>query len=212
LRIADSIADLTIGDWIGDCDCRLGIAMAFVGPIAALISGSLVLGAGFAQTRPDFGGTWVLDAERSSSGGGGRGDPTARGQRTGPGGGQGGGTGLGAAPERIRIRHDADVLTIDQDFGDRSLTVVYRFDGNPAANTLALGRGRSVPDATYTSTWRGSRLRTMIKAKLAGRVGTFNVEFEELRYLERDGRMVVETAARSGRGGGRRRAVYNPSR
>ena len=177
--------------------------------MVAVIAASLHGGGARAQTRPDFSGTWTFDAARSSVFGGGRGDPGARGQRTGPGGGQGGGTGLGAPAERLTIRQDADTLAIDQQFADRSIALTYRLDGKPAANTLMMGRGRAVPDAAYTSTWRDSRLRTIIRARLPGRGATFDAEFEEVRYLDRDGRMVIETSARRGFGGGSRRAVYN---
>ena len=172
-----------------------------------LVAGSALVEIAAAQTRPDFTGTWVLDAQRSSVSGGGRGDPTAGGRRTGPGGGQGGGTGLGVPPERLTIRQDANTITIDQDFVDRTVTVTYRLDGKPAANTLPMGRDRVVPNAMYSSGWRDARLRTIIRATIVGPGGSREVEFEERRYLDREGRMIVETTSRSGGGG--RRTVYN---
>ena len=100
-----------------------------------------------AQTT-DFSGTWTLDQEASQfpqppGGGGGRG-----------GGRQGGGRGGLGAGATIVITQTETVLSMEQQAGGQSRTVVYRLDGSES--TSVAGRG----EMTTTSRWDGAALVT----------------------------------------------------
>src|SRR5262249_29145072 len=100
------------------------------------------------QRRPDFSGTWQVDLDRSK----------------------------GASPANARvdiivIKQDAKTMTIEQ---KGVPTVVYHLDGTPVKNTR-LGRGG---EATFTSTWDGDRLGTVVADGQQGQ--------KEIRYMEGD--------------------------
>ena len=159
--------------------------------IASIVA-FLATASAFAQTPPDFSGKWKLDVGRSASSGGGRG------AGTGGGGGQGGGLGLGPAAETITIGQHATSLKIEeQSAGRPSARRVYALDGKRVTNSLAGG------SATSVSTWQRDRLVT--KLVISARGGSR--EIEETRYLDADGRLVVEIVM-PGRDNSRR-SVYN---
>jgi hypothetical protein len=152
------------------------------------------------QQRPDFSGRWVLDTLSIATQGGGRGDMS--GNASGGGGGQGGGLGLGPPPGALVIRQDAASITIVE-HGDAGpqLTIVMRFDASNQRNPLGLGRGQ-VTQARYSTRWDGTRLVTKISRTLTNRAGTQSMVYREVRSLDSDGSMVVETTV-DGRPGGR---------
>lgn len=158
----------------------------------ATIVALLATASAFAQGPPDFSGKWKLDAGRSMSSGGGRGAGTGGGR------GQGGGLGLGPSAETITISQDATSLKIEEQWAGRpSARRVYALDGKKVTNSLAGG------SATSVSTWQGDRLVT--KLVISARGGSR--ELEERRYLDADGRLVVEIEM-PGQGNSRR-SVYN---
>jgi hypothetical protein len=134
-----------------------------------------------APTTPDFTGAWKIDAARGTSTGGGRGG----------GRGTGGGLGLGPSADELTIRQDTRTLTIDERHGTDTTRVTYGLDGRPVSNTLGAGRSAGA-SAVYVSQWKDGRLTTTITIPAAA--GTeAKTQYQQLRYLDRDGSMVVET-------------------
>ena len=135
----------------------------------AIVSGILAVlfavGAS-AQTKPNFTGTWTLDAEKSTMPQGNR---------------QGGGN-----PAPLTIVVEGSKMSISRTMGQsgNTMTTVYMLDGTVAKNTMARGQGDPV-EITYTSKWDGAKLVTTI----ANPRGTST----ESRWIEADGTMVVET-------------------
>jgi len=132
--------------------------------------------------RPSFHGAWTLDASRSSATGGGRGAVDT------PGGGRGGGLGLGPSAEVLQIRHTAELMSIEERRGPESATAIYRFN---RSEPIELSAGRNAgTTAIAFSRWKGNRLVTTftLPATAVGGATTY----EESRWLEPDGTMVVE--------------------
>src|SRR5688572_8224431 len=100
----------------------------------------------FAQ-KPDFSGTWTLDAEASGAPAGGGGG----------GGGRGGGLGQGAT-----VKQTADTLTVERTFGDNKITSNYKLDGSESKNTM-MGRGGEQMEAVSTAKWDGGKLTIVTK-------------------------------------------------
>lgn len=121
-----------------------------------------------AQAKPNFAGTWTLDAEKSvMAGGGGR---------------QGG---MGAQP--ITITVEGPKMSSSRTMGQsgNTVTTVYMLDGTVSKNTMMGRQGGAPTEVTYTSKWDGAKLVTTI----ANPRGTST----ETRWIEADGTMVVET-------------------
>jgi hypothetical protein len=138
-----------------------------------------------AQSRPDFSGTWTQDTTRTASVGGGRG------QRESPGGGRGGGLGLGPPAEQLTIQQTTTTLTIDERRGTTTSRLVYALTGKTSKNTIAVGRGAGA-SAQYVSKWKNAHLVTTITAP-ASSVNKTKLQYEETRYIDPDGALVVET-------------------
>ena len=158
----------------------------------------------FAQAKPNFAGTWRLDA--SLGGGGGRGDRDGR--ASGGGGGRGGGIGLGAPPDTVTLQQNAGTLTVQQQVGDKTEATVYRLDGQAEKIVMSIGpaRERRKADAVASTRWQGTKLVTTFRIAAAAAGGPKPVEYREVRSLDSKGNMVVETTMRGGTG--RRTAVY----
>ena len=170
---------------------------ALVGLIYAFFS--LTAGAS-AQDRPDFSGIWKIDASQSAGQGGGGG------ARRGPGNGTGGGIGLGPSPSDLTIKQDATTVTIEQHGGGGpKLTVVYNLDGSESKTPMT-GPGGTSRQAVAKATWRDDKLVTTLTTH-AQPTGGPTVVYEEVRSLDRDGSMVVETTI-PGRPGARR-VIYH---
>lgn len=147
----------------------------FSGILAVLFTAALA-----AQARPNFSGTWTLDAEKSVM-------PQGRGA------GQGGGRqgGMGGGPLTITV--EGQKMSVSRTMGQsgNTMTTVYMLDGTASKNTMA-GRGGQAMEIVYTSTWNGAKLVTTIQNPR----GTST----ETRWLEADGTMVVETTRTNPRG------------
>jgi len=153
------------------------------------ITGAFVLGllfftaVVFAQT-PDLSGRWKLDARSSSSSGGGRG------RGTGGGGGQGGGLALGAPADQVTIVEDAGSVKLEEHWPTGgSSHGVLSLDGKKVNGPVGAGRG--LP-ATSASAWSDGRLVTALSVTAPD--GAIR-EYQETRYLDEHGRLVVETTA-----------------
>lgn len=146
------------------------------GILAVLLTAGMM-----AQARPDFTGTWTLDAEKSVM-------PQGRG--AGMGGGRQGG--MGGGPLTIAV--EGQKMSISRTMGrsGNTRTTVYMLDGTASKNTMG-GRGGAGPtEVVYTSRWEGARLVTTI----AYPRGTAT----ETRWIEADGTMVVEMTRTNPRG------------
>lgn len=142
----------------------------FAGAVAVLFAAGVM-----AQAKPDFSGSWTLDAEKSvmpMRGGGG-------------GGGRGGG-GMAA----VTIKIDGATMTSTREGMNGPVVTTYMLDGTESKN-MQMGRGGQ-SEAVYKSTWDGAKLVTTIT--------TGNGTATETRWLEADGTMVVESN-RTGRDG-----------
>lgn len=127
-----------------------------------------------AQTKPNFAGTWTIDAEKSTMPQGNR---------------QGGGN-----PAPITIVVEGSKMSISRTMGQsgNTTTTVYMLDGTVSKNTQQGRQGGEPVEITYTSKWEGAKLVTTI----VNPRGTTT----ESRWIEADGTMVVETT-RTGQDG-----------
>jgi hypothetical protein len=123
---------------------------ARVGIIAAAILA--VASVTFAQ-KPDFSGTWTLDAEASGMAAGGGG-----------GGGRGGGA-LGNGPSTVK--QTADAITIERTMGENKVTLTYKLDGTESKNTM-MGRGGAPMESVSTAKWDGGKLIITSKQDMGG--------------------------------------------
>jgi hypothetical protein len=123
---------------------------ARVGIIAAAILA--VASVTFAQ-KPDFSGTWTLDAEASGMAAGGGG-----------GGGRGGGA-LGNGPSTVK--QTADAITIERTMGENKVTLTYKLDGTESKNTM-MGRGGAAMESVSTAKWDGGKLIITSKQDMGG--------------------------------------------
>ena len=137
------------------------------------------------QAVPDLSGTWKVALDRASSVGGGGG------AAGGPGGGRGGGLGLGPLADELTVRQTAATMTVVERRGTAKAEMSYALDGRTVKNVLPAGRSSGAP-ATYTSRWADGRLvTTIIGPPAPGSVTP--THYEETRYLDTDGSLVVET-------------------
>ena len=172
-----------------------------LGSVAIVPSVTAQVPARGANVIPSFAGEWKLEPERSASTGG------ARGVVDTPGGGRGGGLGLGPSPDALVITQDAWLLRVDELRGRDKSSVTYRLDGMPEVRALSAGRNSGLR-VTTISRWRDGRLITTFTLPASAEGGA--VPYEETRWLEPDGGMVVET--RRPDAPNTRRAVYRKVR
>ena len=160
--------------------------------LAATIALPLAL---VAQGKPDFSGSWKLNADKS--------DPAP--QTGGGGGGQRpGGGGMGRATE-LTITQTATKITIDQKMGDRSRTVSYNLDGSESKNP-----GMRDNEMVTKSHWDGTTLVTEGDNTVKSPMGEMNIKSKELRTLSADGKeMTVVSTVISPRGENTRKTVYD---
>ena len=152
-----------------------------------------------AVPQPNFAGRWEIDRTGSSSVGGGRGQVDMAG------GGRGGGLGLGVSADALVISQDNRALTMEERRGTERARVVYRVDGSRTEVTLAAGRNQGTK-TTAVSRWQDARLVTTITLPASAVGGA--VTYEETRWLEKDGTMIVEIRRPGAENF--RRTVYRP--
>lgn len=155
-----------------------------------------------AQSRPDLSGTWLPDPSKASAGGVGTGGGMVAIARTGGGGTGGGGAtatgsgggmvrmsgggGAGGAVETV-VTQSATSLTIERIMGPVTQTYVHTFDG--AENLNANGR---VTTRTK-SRWEGASLVTEGTSHVSTDAGEVVTSVREVRSLDPDGALVLET-------------------
>lgn len=152
--------------------------------VASLLLTTVLATTLVAQAPPDFSGVWKLDLSQSASQGAGTGVGSGRGNS------MGGGLGMGPSPEQLTIRHDATTLTIQQR-GSAVSKLVYKLDGSETKNPVpASAAGRR--DGRFKSVWQDAKLVTTIATTMP--TGRGAVTYQEVRYLDSSGAMVVETS------------------
>lgn len=137
-----------------------------------------------AQARPDFSGTWTLDAAKS--------DPAPAGR----GGGGGGRRGGGGAAGPITIKQTAADITIGMN--------TYKLDGSDT--TITGGRGG---DAHAKATWNGATLVITTTRDIQGST----ITMKDVRSLSADGKEMTVQSTTEGmpQGGGSRKTVFTKS-
>ena len=147
----------------------LVFALALALPIAA-----------WAQSKPDFSGTWTMNAEKS--------DPAPQ--------GRGGGRGP-AGP--VTIKQTATELSITTEGRQGPLTLTYKLDGSESSNEMP-GRGGSMTVKSKAK-WDGSKIVIETTRDMGGN----RVTTTETRSLSADGKeMTVESTTPMGS----RKTVY----
>ena len=141
--------------------------LARVGMMAAAIVA--VAAVALAQ-KPDFSGTWTLEAAAAPAGGG-------------------GGGALGNGP--ATVKQTADALTVERTMGDAAGTVTYKLDGSDSRNML-IGPGGRAADSLSTAKWDGARLTIVTRQELDGQV----TESTEVWTVEGRSLSVETTSAR----------------
>jgi hypothetical protein len=148
---------------------RVGLIGAAIFAVAAVA---------FAQAKPDFSGTWTLDAEAS-----GMAAPPAGGAPGGaPGGGGGGGGRGGGGP--MTVKQTATELSVERAGrgGGAAVTTVYKLDGTPS--TVQMGQA----EGTATAKWDGTKLVITTKAGDNETVQTWSVSGSTLTVESTGGR------------------------
>jgi hypothetical protein len=103
--------------------------------------------ASWAQAKPDFSGSWTMDATKSDPA------PARGGGGAGGGGGRGGGRGGGGGvPMAMTIKQTAATLTMDYTAGQAIQTLTYKLDGTESTNTIGPGEAKS------KAAWDGAKL------------------------------------------------------
>jgi hypothetical protein len=101
------------------------------------------------------------------------------------------GAGAGAAPAvpAVRITQTAAAVTIDRVSGQVWEKMVYKLDGSESVNA----NGRST--MKLKSRWEGARLLSegRTETTLADNEGSISSTMKEIRSIDKDGVMVVET-------------------
>ena len=160
-----------------------------------------------AQARPDLSGTWVPDPSRSSGGGAmriapGGGSAGSGGDAAGAGGGggrvimssgtvgvarsTGGGGGVGGSVE-TRVSQSAAGLTIERIMGPVTQTYIHSFDGSENLNVNGHVTMRT------KSRWEGNSLITEGTTHVSTDNGELTTAVKEIRSLDADGALVLET-------------------
>jgi hypothetical protein len=154
------------------------LALALAMPIAA-----------WAQAKPDFSGTWTMNAEKS--------DPPP--QRGGGGGGGGGGRG-GGGP--ITIKQTATELSITSEGRQGPQTLTYKLDGSVSTNP-----GRGGMEVKSTAKWDGSTLVIETTQDMNGTAVTSIVK----RRLDNGGKSIIQETSTTGGPNGptTRKVVYD---
>jgi len=136
-----------------------------------------------AQSKPDFSGTWTMDAAKS--------DPAPQGR-----GGGGGGT--------QTVKQTATELSVTTEGRQGPQTMVYKLDGSTSTNKV-MGRGGE-QEVKSTAKWDGASLVIETTRDIQG----MSITSKEVRKMD-GATMVVETSTSTPQGDMKRRVVYNKS-
>ena len=138
-----------------------------------------------AQTKPDFSGTWTMDAARS--------DPAPQGR--GGGGGGGGGS--------VTIKQTGTELAVTSEGRQGPQTMTYKLDGSESTNQV-MGRG-GAQTVKSTAKWDGSSLVIETTRDFNGTP----ITTKEVRRLDNGGKdMIVESTTQTPQGEQKRKVTY----
>jgi hypothetical protein len=155
-------------------------AMLSVAAMALMTAGVL------AQAKPNFAGTWVMDAPAAPAAG-----APAPGAGGG-GGGRGGGRGGGGWGMEITIVQDATTLTVNGMQGGNATKSVYKLDGSESKNMVAGRQGGDPTEQVSKAVWAGNTLV----------ITTTTPNGEQKRTLSMAGADLVVDQVTPGRAGG----------
>jgi hypothetical protein len=137
-----------------------------------------------AQSKPDFSGTWTMDAAKS--------DPAPQGRG---GGGGGGGS--------QTVKQTATELSVQTEGRQGPQTMTYKLDGSKSTNKV-MGRGGE-QTVESTAKWDGSSLVIETTRDFQG----MSITTKEVRKLDNGGKeMHVETTTQTPQGEQKRKVVY----
>ncbi|HEY6213248.1 MAG TPA: hypothetical protein VIW45_13240 [Vicinamibacterales bacterium] len=139
-----------------------------------------------AQSKPDFSGTWTMDATKS--------DPAPQ--------GRGGGMGAGTQT----IKQTPTEITVQTEGRQGPTTMVYKLDGSKSTNKV-MGRGGE-QTVESTAKWDGSSLVIETTRDFGG----MSITTKEVRRLDNGGKeMILEMSAQTPNGEQKRKMVYTKS-
>ena len=135
-----------------------------------------------AQSKPDFSGTWTMDAAKS--------DPAPQGR---------GGGGAGSQT----IKQTATELSVQTEGRQGPQTMTYKLDGSKSTNKT-MGRGGE-QTVESTAKWDGSSLVIETTRDMGG----MSITTKEVRRLDNGGKeMILEMTAQTPNGEQKRKMVY----
>jgi len=154
-------------------------AMVGAAAMVLLMSSSV-----FAQGKPNFAGTWTLDAEKTAAA-----NPAPAG---GGGGGRagGGGGGRGGAQGPMTIKVDATTFSIERQGQNGPTTTAYVIDGKP--NKMTQGQA----EVSYTAKVVGSTIEIETTRDMGGQAVTSKAVWAM------EGEYLVQSTTQAGRDGG----------
>ena len=155
--------------------------------LAATMAAVILPFAAHAQGKPDFSGTWTLDAAKS--------DPAPAGR---------GGGGGGAA--NLTIKQNATDLSVQSEGRQGPQTMTYKLDGSESKNEQ-MGRG-GAQTIVSKAKWDGSSLVIDTTRDIQG----MSITTHEVRKLDNGGKeMKVESTTQTPQGEIKRNVVYTKS-
>jgi hypothetical protein len=155
--------------------------------LTALVAAMVIPFPARAQMKPDFSGTWTMDAAKS--------DPPPQGRG---GGGGGGGT--------LTIKQTGTELTVTSEGRQGPQTMTYKLDGSPSSNEV-MGRG-GAQTVKSTAKWEGSSLVIETTRDFNG----MSITTKEVRTLGAGGKeMTIESTSQTPQGEMKRKVVYTKS-
>ena len=166
------------------------------------VSGFLVMALGLLASpllaqKPDFSGTWKLNAEKS--------DPIPTPPAGGGGGQRPGGMGGGMRPSELFITHSDSKMVIEQKIGDRTMLLTYYLDGRDSKNP-----GMRGTELTTKSVWVENTIITDGENTFTTPMGEMTIKTHEIRSLSEDGKiMIIVSTVTSPRGEMTRKTAYD---
>jgi hypothetical protein len=133
--------------------------------------------------KPDFSGTWTLDAEKTQAA-----NPAQQGGGGGGGGGGRMGGGMGGGPLTIKV--DATSFTTERQGQNGAVTATYKLDGTPTQTA------QGQMQVTGKAAWQGTTIVVESTRQIQGN----NITSKETYAIE--GEYLVITREQPGRDGG----------
>jgi len=166
-------------------------------PSLAIAAALTLLATPLLAQKPDFSGSWKLNAEAS--------DPMGGPPGGGGGGQRGPGGGAGMRATELFITQSDSKIVIEAKMADRSRMMTYYLDGreskNPAMRDIEL---------TTKSSWVDNTIVTEGENTITTPMGEMTIKSKEVRSMSADGKqMTVITTTVTPQGERTRKAVYD---